>query len=508
MPGPTDPTPPTVAVVGGGISGLTAAWEINRLRPDVRVVVLEGAPRVGGKLSLIEVGGLTLDGGAEALLARRPEALDLARQVGLQPDLVTPETTSAGVWTRGQVRPLPRRTVMGIPAFGSDAVGVLTEAEAARVDAEPSEPAAPVEDDIDVASYVAGRVGPAVVDRLVEPLLGGVYAGHADRLSLRATVPAVWAAAHSGTSLVAAARAQVGPAASEGTVPAPVFAGLAGGVGRLPLEVGAALTRAGVRVRTGVTVRELRRLPAGGDPGAAPRSGPGAGAGEAAPARWQLVLGSRADEQLLEVDAVVLAVPARPAGRLLAGVSGPAAALLGGVEAASMALVVAILPGARSLVSDAGSGFLVPPVEERLVKAVTYSSAKWRWLADQAGPDLVVRLSVGRQGDETMLQRPDDELAGMAISELTEALGAPLPTPTETTVVRWGGGLPQYAVGHVSMVESLRSALSSVPGLSLCGAYLDGLGVPACIAAARRAAAEVMADLPGRSTGPGRTMGG
>ena len=395
---------------------------------------------------------------------------------------------------------------MGIPAFGSDAVGVLTEAEAARVDAEPGEPAAPVEDDIDVASYVAGRVGPAVVDRLVEPLLGGVYAGHADRLSLRATVPAVWAAAHAGTSLVAAARAQVGPAASEGTVPAPVFAGLAGGVGRLPLEVGAALTRAGVQVRTGVTVRELRRLPPAATR-AAPRSGLGAG-GEAAPPGGSSCSARAPTSSCCEVDAVVLAVPARPASRLLAGVSGPAAALLGGVEAASMALVVAILPGARSLVSDAGSGFLVPPVEERLVKAVTYSSAKWRWLADQAGPDLVVRLSVGRQGDETMLQRPDDELAGMAISELTEALGAPLPTPTETTVVRWGGGLPQYAVGHVSMVESLRSALSSVPGLSLCGAYLDGLGVPACIAAARRAAAEVMADLPGRSTGPGRTMGG
>ena len=487
---------PTVVVVGAGISGLTAAYELLRLRPDVRVVVLDGADRVGGKLALLEVGGLTVDAGAEALLARRPEAVDLAREVGLEADLVSPRTTSAGVWSRGRVAALPTGTLMGVPAWTRDAVGVLTAEEAAPIDREPALVARPVESDIDVASYVAARVGPAVVDRLVEPLLGGVYAGHASRLSLQATIPVLWAAAHAGQSLVAAARGQ-----GEGTrlaKPAePVFAGIRGGVGRLPLAVQAAVERLGGQVRTGVTVRELR-----------PRSEATADrAADPAGARWQVVTGSRADEQVLAADAVVLAVPARPASRLLSLSSPAAAAALGQVEAASMALVTAVLPGVADLVGAASSGFLVPPVEGRLVKAVTYSSAKWAWLAERGGPDLVVRLSVGRQGDEAVLQRTDDELTDAVLAELSLALGAALPAPSDTKVVRWGGGLPQYAVGHVDLVESVRTRVAEVGGLSVCGAYLDGLGVPACIAAARAAAARVLTDLPGPGPDAGPTMG-
>jgi oxygen-dependent protoporphyrinogen oxidase len=172
-----------------------------------------------------------------------------------------------------------------------------------------------------------------------------------------------------------------------------------------------------------------------------------------------------------------------------------------------MALVTAVLPGAGGLVAAAGSGFLVPPVEGHLVKAVTYSSAKWGWLGELAGDDLVVRLSIGRQGEEADLQRTDEDLTSAALVELGAALGAALPAPTASAVVRWGGGLPQYAVGHVSLVDSVRRDLAAVPGLAVCGAYLDGLGVPACIAAARSAAAQVLADLAGALPRAGRIMG-
>jgi oxygen-dependent protoporphyrinogen oxidase len=389
---------------------------------------------------------------------------------------------------------------MGVPAWTRDALGVLTAEEAALIDQEPTVVARPVEADVDVASYVASRVGPAVVDRLVEPLLGGVYAGHAGRLSLRATIPVLWTAAHAGQSVVAAARAQ-GEQSRSAQPAEPVFAGIRGGVGRLPLAVRAAVESLGGQVRTGVTVRELR-------PQAGPRGDAKADAtGDPEGPRWQVVTGSRADERVVEADAVVLAVPARPASRLLSLSSPAAAAALGQVEAASMALVTAVLPGAAGLVGAAGSGFLVPPVEGRLVKAVTYSSAKWAWLAERAGPDLVIRLSVGRQGDEAVLQRTDDELTGAVLAELSLALGAVLPTPSDTRVVRWGGGLPQYAVGHVDLIESVRARVAEVGGLSICGAYLDGLGAPACIAAARAAAAQVLTDLPGPRRDAGPTMG-
>jgi oxygen-dependent protoporphyrinogen oxidase len=480
-------TRPTVVVVGAGISGLAAAWDLVSRRPDLHVVVLDGAPQVGGKLALVEVGGLAVDAGAEALLARRPEGVDLAREVGLGDDLVTPRTTSAGVWSRGHVSPLPAGSLMGIPTTSAAAIGVLTPDEAAAIDEEPAHHATVLETDTDVASYVAGRVGAPVVDRLVEPLLGGVYAGHASQLSLQATVPALWEAARSGESVVATARTVAARAQSAGP-PSPVFAGLVGGVGRLPAAVAQAIVDRGGEVRTRVTVRELRRAP--GTEG------------------WQVVIGSRADEQVLAADAVVIAVPARPAGRLLATVAPGAADRLGSVEAASMALVTAVLPRGAGLVGERSSGFLVPPVDGRTIKAVTYSSAKWGWLGERAGADLVVRLSVGRQGEEALLQRPDDELAQLALAELALALKGPLPQPTDTQVVRWGGGLPQYAVGHVDLVAFVRTAVAAVPRLAICGAYLDGVGVPACIASGRRAAAELLADLPLLGADGGRTMAG
>lgn len=475
---------PTVVVVGAGISGLAAAHHLLTGQPRLHVVVLDAAPRVGGKLAALDLAGLTLDGGAEALLARRPEAVDLARAVGLADDLVSPTTTSARVWSRGALAPLPAGTLMGIPAWSRDATGVLHPAEAAAIDAEPDRPATPVEDDVDVASYVASRVGRPVVERLVEPLLGGVYAGHADRLSLRATLPAVWEVAHRGGSLVEAGRART---AAAGEPVAPVFAGIRGGVARLPVAVRAEVERLGGEVRTGVTVRGVRH------------------GGEGGPS-WRLETGSRAEPAELSADAVLLAVPARPASRLLATVSAPVAAALGRVESASMAVITAVLPGMAPAVEGRGSGFLVPPVEGRLVKAATYSSAKWGWLAAEAGDALVVRLSIGREGEEADLQRPDAELTTAALAELAVALGRPLPEPVGASVTRWGGGLPQYAVGHVDLVATVRAAVDQVPGLAVCGAYLDGLGVPACIAAGRRAAEELLSGLPSGPLAGERTM--
>ena len=191
-----------VVVVGAGISGLAAAWRLSRRSPGTEVIVLEGAPEVGGKLRVAEIGGLTVDVGAESVLARRPEAVALIAEAGLGDDLVHPvPTATASVLARGRLHRLPAGTVMGVP--GSLAVlpglaGLLTTAEVDRVAAEPTIDAPAVVEDVDVASWVAGRMGRAVVDRLVEPLLGGVYAGHADQLSLAATVPALWQRAHHG----------------------------------------------------------------------------------------------------------------------------------------------------------------------------------------------------------------------------------------------------------------------------------------------------------------------
>ncbi|MGH8823279.1 MAG: FAD-dependent oxidoreductase, partial [Jiangellaceae bacterium] len=254
------PRPRHVVVVGGGVGGLAGAYFLSRAGVSrVRVTVLDKAPVAGGHLRIGEVAGIPVDLGAESLLNRRPEAVELARAVGLGDDIVHPARVDPRVWTRGSLVPLPGRTVMGVPADPSQLTAVLDADEVAAVESEPAVPGMPLaaRDDVAIGRFVAGRMGRAVVDRLVEPLLGGVYAGHAGELSLQATVPALAATSRTYPSLLAAAASVL---ADEPGAEVPVFAGIRGGVGRLPAAIAAA---SGADVRTGVTVRGLARTPRG-----------------------------------------------------------------------------------------------------------------------------------------------------------------------------------------------------------------------------------------------------
>ncbi|WP_152185256.1 protoporphyrinogen oxidase, partial [Segeticoccus rhizosphaerae] len=197
-----------------------------------------------------------------------------------------------------------------------------------------------------------------------------------------------------------------------------------------------------------------------------------------------------------DVDGVVLATPAAPAARLLRDHAPLAADALAQVDYASMAIVTLALPAAT--VPDLpGSGFLVPPVEGHTIKAATFSAAKWRWVADAGAEQGVVllRASIGRHGEVADLQRPDEELVARARRDLSEALGAVLPAPVDSRVQRWGGALPQYAVGHVERVATIREGVADLPGLEVCGAAYDGVGIPACIGSGRSAAETLLTHL-------------
>jgi oxygen-dependent protoporphyrinogen oxidase len=260
---------------------------------------------------------------------------------------------------------------------------------------------------------------------------------------------------------------QAAPAAG-GAAEATVFTTLAGGLGTLPAAVAAA---SGAEVRTGAMVRELARTPAG----------------------WRLTVGSAHAPAFLDADAVVLAVPAPSAGRLLAGLPGAAGAraALAGIEYASMAIVTLAYPASSFPRPVEGSGYLVPAVDGRPVKAVTFSSVKWPHLRS-AGPEMVVvRCSLGRIGEERLLHRDDAELAALAAADLAAATGV-RGEPADTRVTRWGGALPQYTVGHLGRVNRIRSSVAREPGLAVCGAAFDGLGIPACIATAQSAVAQVL----------------
>jgi protoporphyrinogen/coproporphyrinogen III oxidase len=459
---------PRVVVVGGGISGLAAAVAVRSHLADAEITVLEGSPDVGGKLRLAEVAGCPIDVGAEALLARRPEGVQLIEALGLSGDLIEPITTSASLRVGGALHALPTRTVMGIPADveAVRASGALTAAGVAAVAAEPGmAPLPPLDDDISVGSLVRARLGDEVADRLVEPLLGGVYAGRADDLSLRATVPALAAKLESGGSLVEAAQA-VTPTGTYSAPAGPLFVSLSGGLGRLPQRVA---TAGLFTLRTSTTVRSVRRTATG----------------------FALECGPVPETELIEADAVILAVPPAKAARLLEIVAPSASAELAEVETASMAIVTFAY---RGIDLPPGSGILVGAGERLAVKATTLSSQKWPL---QTGDLTFLRASVGRVGETHVLQRDDDELIALVRSDLRAIIGVDA-EPVDAIVTRWGGGLPQYAVGHVEKVARIRASVAKVPGLAVCGAVYDGVGIPACIASAYAAAGQVLAALEQR----------
>lgn len=446
-----------LVVVGAGITGLAAAFEWRRRRPDDEIVVLEAGDRIGGKLHRVELAGHWYDTGPEAVLARVPEAVRLVEDLGLADRLIAPATTQASVVLPDGGRRLPAGTLLGVPAAADDVVGVLSDDGVARVRQEASLPPLVIDGDVAVGALLRERLGDEVVDRLVEPLLGGVYAGRADELSLTATMPAL--AAHlnrCGSVLAAAAAARDAGARSRGDDDGPVFATVADGIGSLP-EALVAAARAAVRLRT--PAHGLRRV-AGG---------------------FELSVGPAAAPEVLSADRVLVTAPAPKAARLLGEIAPAAVEPLGGIPYASMAVLAMAFPAQHV---DAGSGLLVPPIAGRLVKGVTVSSAKWPHLA---GGALLVRSSVGRHREEAELQRSDDDLTAAVVADVADLLGLARPQPLETRLVRWGGGLPQYLVGHQDRVDAIRAAVTDVPGLAIAGAAFRGVGVPACIRDAQHA---------------------
>ncbi|MEU4741268.1 protoporphyrinogen oxidase [Actinosynnema sp. NPDC023658] len=469
-----------VAVVGGGISGLAAAHRLRRLLgPDAEITVVEQSDRLGGKLRTAEVGGRAYDVGAEAFLHRRPEAVGLVTELGLTDQVVHPAKVPASIHAAGDTRPIPGYTLMGVPASADAVRQVLSHEGLRRVAAEPDLPPIRLDGaDVSVGALLRERFGPEVDDRLVGPLLGGVYAGRTDVLGLRATMPQLATALDDGAgSLLAAAATAIPLPPPPGVTRPPVFGTLRDGLSTLVDR----LARH-VDVRLGLPVRALVRLDRG----------------------WRLEIGSAAAPRHLDVDGVVLAVPAPAARKLLADVAPAASRRYAEVELASMAVVALALPPGTELPER--SGVLLAEGERAAgrggapdgvpftAKAFTFSSRKW---AHPAGEPVLVRGSVGRHGEEHLLQRDDDELVAAVRHDLRELTGVTA-EPIDAVVTRWGGGLLQYGVGHLDLVRGIEDAVTEVPGLAVAGATLHGVGIPACIATADAAAARVAAHVIGQ----------
>ncbi len=453
----------SVAVVGGGITGLAVARSL--LLAGAEVTVVEQGGRWGGKLDHTVIDEVGLDTGAESVLARRPEALALIDALGLREQRVHPTAARPQLLVGGRLHAMPP-SLQGVPVDVESLAELLSPRALAFARGEPERAAPPLPGDVAVGAYVEERFGPEVTDRLLEPLLGGVYAGRSRDLSFAAVMPDLFARAREGGSLLGHARAALRPPSG-----APVFAGLAGGVSTLVRALVEDLTARGADLRIGAVVRGLR----------------------AAGRRWQLDVG--AVPELLEVDGVVVATPAGPAGRLTTGILAGAGAYAA-IPYASVAVVTLVV---RGLETD-HSGLLIPPGELASVKALTHSSVKWAWVRERAerawGPGVaVVRASIGRAGEAEVLQVPDEPLLDRTVAELGTLPGWEGVEVLQRRLTRWGGALPQYRVGHAALVADLRAQTTATPGLALAGAALDGVGIAACLASAHTAASKIIGDL-------------
>ncbi|NMH96458.1 protoporphyrinogen oxidase [Pseudonocardia acidicola] len=474
---------PRVAVVGAGISGLAAAHRLRALLgPGATITVLERSDRIGGVLRTVDLAGVPYDVGAEAFLARRPEIPALAGELGLTDRIVHPTGAAASIRAGGRTVPLPGGTLLGVPTSAARLDVVLSAAGLDRVAAEPArplrwEPGA----DVALGALLRGRFGDEVADRVADPLLGGVYAGRVDALGMRATVPALAAALDAGApSLTAAADSALTPppasrqfreGESSHTVAAgPVFGALRGGY-RVLLDALATASDADIRLNT--TVRSLERTAAG----------------------WRLTCGPATAPQALDADAVLLAVPAPAVRRLLADAVPAAAAAAGEIELASSVVVALAYRGTDTASLPPTSGALVAADEPLSIKGATHSSNKWGHLAADATDGLVrLRTSLGRFGETATLQVDDAELVARVRADLAALTGVTA-APVAVHVQRWGGGLPQYAVGHGDRVRLIEAAVAALPGLAVAGSALHGVGVPACVGTARSAAERVAASL-------------
>jgi oxygen-dependent protoporphyrinogen oxidase len=481
----TRPTP-TVAVVGAGIAGLAAAWELitgpgEAGRPP-NVHVFDSAGLVGGKLRSAHFAGRTVDVAADAFLARRPEATELCQELGLTGRLVPVGAAGASIWARGRLRAMPPGLNLGVPTrwWPLARSGILSAGESARVarDLVAPRPRPPTDaGDRSVGDIVSRRLGRPVVERLVDPLVGGINAGGVDHLSAAATFPLLMATSRQPGSLIRHLRqAATPPQVSTPTAAGPVFWSLPDSTAGLARSLTDELVRRGVSIHLRTPVEAIG-------------SGSPTGTG-----RWRLEFGASGPPPL-PVDGVVLAVPAPDTAGLLAPHAPDAADLLRTIAYASVAVVTLSIPSEAVGGPLVGTGALVPRTSvfdgrPALITGCTYLGRKWPHLGRPG--DELIRVSVGRFGDTRHMDLDDEALTAVAVSELGHLIG--LRTgPREAMVTRWDSSFPQYDVGHLVKVEAIDRAVATLHGLALAGAAYRGVGIPACIGSGRAAARAVLA---------------
>lgn len=472
---------PSIVVVGGGISGLAAAWELSGgangpTTNTPRVEVIEANARFGGVLATTQFASRTIDLGADGFLARRPEATALVRELRIDDQLEPIAASGASLWLRGSLDEIPSGLALGVPTSSSSLASVRGLSRRARLHARRDEllpRRLVVGDDATIGEIVRTKLGDELAYQFIEPMVGGIQAGRIDQLSAKSVFPALLVAARRGGSLMKAMRppGSIKPG-SDATTSAsgPMFYSLLNGMGSLPAELVRQLQGRDVVLRGNVRVTALRR----------------SGSGDY---RWEVDTANTTTP----ADALVLATPAQTTGQLM-GQFDPALESLCTVTSAGAAIVTLSLERSGVALPTHGTGVLVPlgtawsGDDSLMVTAITFLDRKWPHLCQES--DVLLRAHVGRIDDERWASLDDEELIERVCRELRVLLPA-IGTRLDAVVQRWPQGLPQYLVGHDRLVASAKAAGAALH-VALAGSAYDGVGVPASIGSGRRAAREAL----------------
>lgn len=474
----------TVVIVGGGISGLATAFSLQEksLQAGIplRCTVLESDPSWGGKIVTHRVGDIVTEAGPDSFLSQKQAGLDLCTTLGLADQLINTNETGkkASVLSKGRLHDLPEGLLSFTPKqlgpfFQS---GLLSWIGLARMGLEYVVPPGPSRGDESLADFLRRRFGAQAFERVLEPLMAGIYAGDAEQMSLRATFPRFFELEqqHGGIIRGMMAAKQSAAANSAGRPRHTMFVSLKNGLGDLVTALTSRLEQQGVELRGGARVEALRVR-----------------SHELGRWMYDLIL---QNGSALSAESVVLATPAYVSAELLRPLTPIAGGLLDLIPYASTATIAMAFPRSQATAIE-GFGFIVPRREQRHLIAATWTSLKWphRAPADQ----LLVRCYVGGVGRDEILKLDDDVLTATVRDELAALCGIHV-QPTYTEVNRWWKAMPQYTLGHLDRLTQLDVALSRYPGLVLTGAAYRGVGIPDCIRDGAEAAERVLQDLLGK----------
>lgn len=487
-------TPRRIVIVGGGVTGLTAAYRLlanaregKGERGPIEVTVLEERDRLGGNISTERRDGFVIEAGPDSFVATKPHAAALCRELGLGDQLISTVARNRKVYIRheGALHALPEGMVLGIPTRALPVVKtpILSWPAKARLALDLVLPRRAVGDDESIGHFIRRRLGHEASERIAEPLLGGIFTGDVDALSIRATFPQIVAMEEQHGSLIRGAIAMRAARGGTAKGPAPsAFLSLLGGMGEMISALAASIKESGGVLRLGVKVEAIERS---STPGVPTRDG------AEPPARFRVdvidPVGTRAS---IPADDVLIATPAYRAADALAHLDADLAAALRAIPYESSATVALAYPRREVPHPLDATGVIIPKGERRRILAATFISSKWD---GRAPPDTaLLRVFVGGGRDPGALERPDADLIELARSELGELIGVRA-EPLLARVFRYDRGSAQPTLGHADRMRRVRARAALHEGLHLAGAAFEGVGIPDCVRQANEVAARILA---------------